>query len=50
MIRLLTVDMTVLLGVLGTRTLRRTVKYASDSTPCGFPVARSSSRSRDTES
>ena len=45
-----TVDMAVLPGVLGCRTLRRTVKYASDPTPCGCPVARPSSRSRDDNS
>jgi hypothetical protein len=34
--------MTAFPRVLGCRTLRRTVKYASDPTPCGCPVARSS--------
>ena len=42
-----TTDMAVLPGALGCRTLRRTVKYASDPTPCGCPVAQPSSRSRD---
>ena len=33
-------------GVLGSRTLRRTDKYASGPSPCGYPVARPSPRSR----
>jgi hypothetical protein len=42
-----TADMAVLPGVLGSRTLRRTDKYASGPSPCGCPVARPSPRSRD---
>ncbi|MDH3800576.1 MAG: hypothetical protein OEU80_00640 [Deltaproteobacteria bacterium] len=43
--------MNALPGVLGPRTLRRTVqKYASDSSPCGCPVVRPSSQSRNTNS
>ncbi|MDH3897337.1 MAG: hypothetical protein OEV18_08095 [Deltaproteobacteria bacterium] len=43
--------MVVLPGVLGCRTLRRTIhRYASEPTPCGCPVARPSSRSRDSNS
>jgi hypothetical protein len=34
-------------GVLGSRTLRRTGKYASGPSPCGCPVARPSPRSRN---
>jgi hypothetical protein len=49
-----TADMAVLPGVLGCRTLRRTVRYASDPIPryrgTSCPVARPSSRSRDTNS
>jgi hypothetical protein len=41
-----TADMAVLPGVLGSRTLRRTDKYASRPSPCGYPVARRSPRSR----
>jgi hypothetical protein len=41
-----TADMAVLPGVLGSRTLRRTDKYASGPSPCGYPVARPSPRSR----
>jgi hypothetical protein len=39
--------MVVLPGVLGSRPLRRTVKYVSGSSPCGCQVASPSSRSRD---
>ena len=42
-----TADIAVLPGVLGSRTLRRTDKYASGPSPCGCPVARPSPRSRD---
>jgi len=42
-----TADMAVLPGVLGSRTLGRTEKYGSGSSPCGCPVARPSPRSRD---
>jgi len=42
----MTADMAVLPGVLGSRTLRRTDKYASGPSPCGYPVARPSPRSR----
>ncbi|MGB7066349.1 MAG: hypothetical protein WBF55_14515 [Syntrophobacteria bacterium] len=43
--------MAVLPGVLGCRTLRRSVKrYASEPTPCGCQVARPSSWSRDSNS
>jgi hypothetical protein len=42
-----TADMAILPGVLGSRTLRRTVKYALGPSPCGCPVARPSPRSRD---
>jgi len=42
-----TADMAVLPGVLGSRTQRRTDKYASGPSPCGCPVARPSPRSRD---
>ena len=38
-------DMAVLPGVLGSRTLRRTEKYASGPSSCGCPVARPSPRS-----
>jgi hypothetical protein len=41
-----TADMVVLPGVLGSRTLRRTNRYASGPSPCGCPVARPSPRSR----
>src|SRR5512137_456302 len=41
-----TADMAVLPGVLGSRTLRRTDKYASGPSPCGCPVARPPPRSR----
>ena len=41
-----TADLAVLPGVLGSRTLRRTDKYVSGSSPCGCPVARPSPRSR----
>ena len=41
-----TADLAVLPGVLGSRTLRRTNKYASGPSPCGCPVARPSPRSR----
>jgi hypothetical protein len=39
-------DLAVLSGVLGSRTLRRTDKYASGPSPCGCPVARPSPLSR----
>jgi hypothetical protein len=39
-------DLAVLPGVLGAQTFRRTDKYASDSSPCGCPVARPFPRSR----
>jgi hypothetical protein len=42
-----TADMAVLPGVLGSRAFRRTEKYASGPSPCGYPVARPSPRSRD---
>jgi hypothetical protein len=42
-----TADMLVLPGVLASRTLRRTEKYASGPSPCGCAVARPSPRSRD---
>ncbi|MGB6379696.1 MAG: hypothetical protein WBG51_00865, partial [Syntrophobacteria bacterium] len=38
-----TTDMAVLPGVLECRPLRRTVRYASEPTPCGCQVARPSS-------
>jgi hypothetical protein len=41
-----TADLAVLPGVLGSRTLRRTDKYASGPSPCGCAVARPSPRSR----
>ena len=45
-----TADKVVLPGVLGPRTLRRTVKYASGPSPCDDPVALPSLRSRDNNS
>jgi len=49
-----TADMAVLPGVLGCRTLRRTVQVRLGSNPAvprdGFPVVRPSSRSRDSNS
>ncbi len=45
--RTVTADMAVLPGVLGCRTLRRTVR---GPTPCAFPVAQPSPRSRDNKS
>jgi hypothetical protein len=41
-----TVDMAVLPGVLRSRTLRRTDRYASAASPCGYWVARPSPRFR----